>query len=324
MQMTKINYGEIPEFLLPFLKTEELLRLDDIGMNCGVEYTSFPLFKSLKKYSRLEHSLGCALIVYKFTLDKKQSLAALFHDIATPCFAHSIDFMNGDYLKQESTEGRTEEIITNSKEIRALLEKMNISIDEVTDYHRYPIADNDAPHLSSDRLEYTIGNALNYGFATDNELLKIYEDLEVMKNEEGIDELGFKTYKTAQRFKKLSLKCSKVYVSDEDRYAMELLAELMKEAVKERIITSEDLYTKESLVISKIENSVLKNKWDKYKALHMTVKEEDENARIIRAKKRYIDPLVKDKGRLSKISTEYSNELNEFLNSSFDYYVSGR
>ena len=36
----------------------------------------------------------------------------------------------------------------------------NIKIEEVEDYHLYPIADNDTPKLSSDRLEYSLSNAL--------------------------------------------------------------------------------------------------------------------------------------------------------------------
>ena len=35
------------------------------------------------------------------------TVAALLHDIATPVFAHVIDFLNNDYEKQESTEAET-------------------------------------------------------------------------------------------------------------------------------------------------------------------------------------------------------------------------
>lgn len=45
----------------------------------------------------------------------KKTLSGLFHDIATPCFKHCIDFMNGDYETQESKEDLTKNIIQNSK-----------------------------------------------------------------------------------------------------------------------------------------------------------------------------------------------------------------
>ena len=112
-------------------------------------------------YSTLTHSVGVALIIWNFTHDKKQTLSGLFHDIATPTFKHCIDFLNGDSETQESTEEKTEEIIKNSKEISFLLARDNIKIEEVSDYHIYPIADNDTPKLSADRLEYTLSGGLS-------------------------------------------------------------------------------------------------------------------------------------------------------------------
>ena len=90
-ELWKIYHHEIPEFLLDFMNTDVLQRLKDIGMNCGVEYTSFPLFKRCRTYSRYDHSLGVALIVWHFTGDMKQTIAGLLHDIATPVFAHTND-----------------------------------------------------------------------------------------------------------------------------------------------------------------------------------------------------------------------------------------
>ncbi len=63
-------------------------------------------------------------------------------------------------MNQESTEDLTTLIISNSNEIMKLLRRDNINIDDVCDYHIYPIADNDTPRLSSDRLEYSLSNAL--------------------------------------------------------------------------------------------------------------------------------------------------------------------
>ena len=107
-------YGETPAFLHALAQTGPMLRLKKIGMNCGCEYTRFPRFRKLGEYSRWAHSLGTARIVWKFTGDKVQSTAALFHDIATPTFAHSIDFLRGDSLHQETTESGTASLILES------------------------------------------------------------------------------------------------------------------------------------------------------------------------------------------------------------------
>lgn len=86
-------------------------RLKDIGMNCGVEYTAFDFFSNIVPYSRYQHSIGVALIVYHFSHDLRQTVAGLLHDIATPVFAHTIDFYHQDHLKQESTELDTKKVI---------------------------------------------------------------------------------------------------------------------------------------------------------------------------------------------------------------------
>ena len=181
----------VPELLRKLSLTPDMQRLRLVGMNCGCEYTAFRRFRGLKSYSRFDHSLGTARIVWHFTADPIQSTAALFHDIATPTFAHSVDFLRGDHLKQEATEEATERVIRGSEQIRTILEEYKIPVELVLDYHRYPIADNDAPRLSADRLEYTLGNLENYRLRPLTALKLYYNALCVAPNEEGQQELSF-------------------------------------------------------------------------------------------------------------------------------------
>lgn len=149
---------EFPEWLMDYVQTKEMLFQQHISVTCGTIYSD--LFQNNFFFSSLDHSIAVALIIWHFTKDKKQSLSGLFHDIATPVFKHCVDFLNGDYMHQESTEDLTTKIITNSKEIMNLLKRDRIKVDEVNDYHFYPIADNDIPKLSADRLEYSLSNGL--------------------------------------------------------------------------------------------------------------------------------------------------------------------
>ena len=41
-----------------------------------------------------------------------------------------------------------------------LLNRDGIKVEEISDYHIYPIADNDTPKLSADRFEYTFSNGI--------------------------------------------------------------------------------------------------------------------------------------------------------------------
>ena len=80
-----------------------------------------------------------------------------------------------------------------------LLKKDNIKLEEVIDYKLYPIADNDSPRLSADRLEYTLSDGLVTQDAFTLESIdRIYSDLTILKNEDGIEEIGFKTQKIAE------------------------------------------------------------------------------------------------------------------------------
>ena len=62
-----LYHPEIPLFLEKFSCMSSVMRLRDVGMNCGCEYTAFPRFAEIGRYSRYEHSLGVALIVWHFS-----------------------------------------------------------------------------------------------------------------------------------------------------------------------------------------------------------------------------------------------------------------
>lgn len=288
-----------PEWLIEYINTEKMLKQQYISVTCGTIYSD--LFESSYFFSSLDHSIAVALIIWHFTHNKKQTLSGLFHDIATPVFKHCVDFLNGDYMTQESTEDLTTKIISDSKEIMNLLKGDNILLEEVDDYHIYPIADNDTPKLSSDRLEYSLSNALlTYNLLSLDEIREIYNDIEIQVNEDGIDELSFKTKSIARKFVKISSRLSIIYREDRTRYSMQFLADIIKNLNEEGKITKKDLYNlKETDVIKIIEISKYKDIyriWKEAKKVKIS-NEEPENVYYVHhgAKVRYINPLVNGK-----------------------------
>ncbi len=195
MYVNSIYSSDVPEFVREIAETDIMKRLRTVGMDCGCEYTSFACWQGLLPAKRYEHSIGVGLITWHFTHDVKQTVAALLHDVSSPVFAHVVDFMNHDYVTQESTESDTRKMIENSQQLQSLLKKYGLTTDEVCDYHMYPIADNDSPRLSADRLEYTMRNFYRYVHLSAEEIAEYYNDLTVIKNEEGEDELAFQTLK---------------------------------------------------------------------------------------------------------------------------------
>ncbi len=133
-------------------------RLNGVSMINGVEYSNlynFPNYNSV-----FAHSIGVALIIWRFTHDKNKLLLD-FSTTSPPLLLNILlIFMNGDSEKQESTEERTGQIIRNSRAIMRQLKRDEILAGEVSDYHLFPIADNDTPGLAADRLEYTFSNGL--------------------------------------------------------------------------------------------------------------------------------------------------------------------
>lgn len=322
----KILSPDFPEWLLEYIYTPEMLRLDGIGMSCGTLYTK--VYNDKYFYSSLTHSVAVALILWNFTHDKKQTISGLFHDIATPTFKHCIDFMNGDSEHQESTEERTEQMIKDSKEIMKLLERDSIKVEEVSDYHIYPIADNDTPRLSADRLEYTLSGGLYQVriFELKN-IENYYNNIVILKNEDGIDELAFQDIKLCENFIHDISKLWPRWVEDEDRLCMQFIADIVKSMNIKSYITVDDLYKfseREVLqLIQNCEDNYIRNAFKNFQnATRDSVYKSDEpNNEIyctsVKGKKRYINPLVNLDNKVSRIkdiSMLANNDISNFLN----------
>ncbi len=324
-QYFNILSDEIPDFLQDYIDTPEMQKQNGISVSCGTIYSK--MYNSMW-YSSLDHSVAVSLIIWHFTKDKKQTLAGLFHDIATPVFKHCIDFMNKDYETQESTEELTTKIIKDSREIMKLLERDKIQIEEVNNYHIYPIADNDTPQLAADRLEYTLSNGLG---ATEKiwglkEIEEIYKDIEVQRNEKGMEELGFKNKEIAEKFVHTMSILSSMYIRSKTKFSMQFLADIMKKMSENHLISINDLYNlSEKEVIQKIENCNIDNisKCFELWKNATEVNEADSKVNdkycvnIDKIKIRYINPLVRRGNefiRINKISNIAKTDIEKALN----------
>ena len=325
-----IYTDKTPLLIRQLADTPEMKRLSGIGMHCGCEYTRDPFYRKARgAYSRYIHSIGAANIIWNFTNDIRQAAAGLFHDIATPCFAHTVDFLNNDRLTQESTESKTRLFIEKSDCIMKLLDACDIITDEIEDYHKYPIADNDTPMLSADRLEYTLGN----GYLVQNleltSIRAIYEDLIITSNESGTEELCFRSLEAARAFTEISLINSRRFSSDSNRFSMQYLADMLRSAIEKGVISSDVLYSEESQVIQKLKNSSETSAlWDCYTKISSVASSEqrlhNRYCVNIPAKKRYINPLVYTREtpkRIMDIDTGIRTEIEDFLAVDFDRWL---
>ena len=314
----------VPSVISEAMNAPAMKRIAGVDMNCGMAYTSFPLFRDGEPYSRAQHCRNVSLLIYHFTQDLNQSLAGLFHDISTPVFSHVVDFLNGDYLTQESTEEKTAFMIGNDPVIRDLLAANQIQTEDVSDYHKYPIADNDMPKLSCDRLEYTLGNAVNYRFITPEKARAFVNGLCVSENEFNEPELAFQTDDQAVAFAWIALRCGRIYSGCEDRYSMERLARLLKDAIMNGILSEADLYSTESSVIRRLEQSSLAKEWESFTKLsEVVVTDDPEEGICVDAKRRYINPLSVSGKRASELDPSLAAAIEEFVHEDYSVFLKG-
>ncbi len=252
-----LTQGKIPSFIVKYLAVPSLVRLKDVGYFCGMDYASKNVYDFKEKISRYDHSLTVALLTWKFTGDKNATLAGLFHDIATPCFAHVIDYMNKDYENQESTEEYTEKLIKNDEKLQEFLKEDNISLEDIINFKKYTIVDNNRPKLCADRLDGIILTGIAWTKTIiKKDIVEIVNDLEVYKNEYQESELGFKTQNIALKALDTSNEIDKFCHTNEDNFMMELLAEIAKMAIDNKIIKYDELYyLVEPTLLDKIRNS---------------------------------------------------------------------
>lgn len=289
-----LGKNEIPDFLQKYLEVSSLTRLKNIGYFCGMDYASKNIYDFKEKISRFDHSLTVALLTWKFTKNKKETIAGLFHDVATPCFAHAIDYMNKDYEHQESTEKKTEEVIRKDEKLQKYLREDNILADEIINFKKFTIVDNNRPKLCADRLDGIILTGIAWTKTIDkNDIMEIVNDLEIYNNENNDKELGFKNQKTALKALYTSNTIDRFCHTNEDNFMMELLAEITKKAIENQIVQYDDLYyIDEPTLLSKIKNTKIDELKDLINKFENIAKEDVPETILSNVKIRDLNPLV--------------------------------
>lgn len=149
------------------------------------------------------------------------------------------------------------------------------------------------------------------------------------KTEENVDELCFAHAEIADIFTQLSLRQSEWFVSDEDRFSMQALADLLRVARQRNVLTVDDLYLDEPHVIALLlSDPVLAARWQDYRRITGTQSgaQKPEGTYVVKiaAKKRSIDPLVQTSDGLRRFTTvnaDYASKLAAFRADDFDRWV---
>lgn len=284
-----LEYEKRPEFLDKYLNVPCLKRLKKVGYFCGMDYASKDIYDFKEYITRFDHSLTVALLTWKCTKDRKATLAGLFHDVATPCFSHVIDYMNKDYENQESTEEYTGEILKNDTYLNKCLQEDNIGIEDIINFKKYNIVDNNRPKLCADRLDGVILTGISWTKNVNYDDIKnVVNDIEIYDNE-----IGFKSKDVANRVLEIGKSIDIYCHSNEDNYMMELLASITKYGIDHKYITYEELYkSNEEDIIHKLKSSNDNNLLEYFNKFENITNSEIPNIEIPNVKIRDLNPLV--------------------------------
>lgn len=285
----------VPTFLLDYSNTKNMERLKKVGYFCGMDFASKSIYNFDGYISRYDHSLSCALLTYHLSHNKIHALAALHHDIATPCFSHVIDYMNGDYVNQESTEDKTKQIILEDEILTKKLKRDKIDQNDIINFKKWSIVDTQRPKLCADRVDGVILTSLFWTKYFDNvDVREVVNNLTLYENEEKQLEIGFKDIKAAIKFIHANELIDDYCHSIFDTYMMELLSYITKKTIENDIISYDDLFIlNEEQLIDKILES---HNYDIIQLLYkfQNIKKEDipKSIELPRIKRRVISPIV--------------------------------
>ena len=274
--ITLLGYPNIPEFLNKYLTLSSLNRLKEVGYFCGMDYASSNIYNFKDYISRYMHSLSTSLLVYYLTKDKRYTLQALFHDISTPVFSHVIDYMNKDYIYQETTEEFTELILKSDKKLLEYLELDKIPLDNLVNFKFSTIVDSPRPKMCADRLDGIILNG-SYWTKTLNEkdIFNIIKSTELYINEESIPEIGFNNITAYNKVVETNDLTNIEMHSNYDNYMMELLANITRHLINKEYIKYEDLYFLTENKIFKLINNIEDKELKEYIFLFKNIKKEE-------------------------------------------------
>lgn len=321
--MTKEEYLNIfnptdyPDFLDKYLETATMKRLLHVTQFCGCDYPK--LYQPAFLYTRYFHSLIVAYMTWHFSKNKKETIAALLHDIGTPCFAHTIDYVYGDYINQESSEKSLTEMCKRDPLIIEYLEKDGMTPQDLENLSKYHILENNSPRLCTDRLDGALHTEtvwLNKG--KPDELKAIYDDITILRNEDGLKEIGFQTLEKAELFFSYVGDYAIELQSNKVKFYMHYISAIIKAAIEKGIITIEMLYTyKEEDIVEILKNNF--SSWEQFTEVSEIIETDnfEEASQWFNVtgptKNRMINPLVNINGIPVRIENTNTYEVQKVL-----------
>lgn len=156
VRLTDDLYGsyELEPVLQELIETKEMQRLKKVHQG-GATIFANPKWNT----TRFEHSIGTMLCMKMLGQPLDVQIHALLHDVSHTAFSHVVDHVY--QLEEENYHELIFKDVIYQSTIPLILQKYGL---DAAPFMKSPLLEIDCPHLSVDRLDYTLRDMVQYGF----------------------------------------------------------------------------------------------------------------------------------------------------------------
>jgi HD superfamily phosphohydrolase len=280
--------------LLEILSSNALERLKSVHQAGG----SF-LVRAGRDGTRFEHSVGVALLIRLLGGSLEEQAAGLIHDVAHTAFSHVIDYAF-DRLNEDFHEDHARVVVERS-DLPAIVRSHGLDIDDLLDASHWSLLEQPSPRLCADRIDYALRDLLTIGWITQQEVQLFLDSLVVEEGQIVVADVDNAEW-FARQFARVA---TEIFLDPRETYANRELATAIRIALQEGDLTQADLLRTDDVVLAKLLESESGEVRDHLRRLTpaLAVRSDAEGFEYdIRAKARYVDPLVRTPRGLAPIT----------------------
>jgi len=290
--------------LAELIESAPVQRLRRIGQAGASKYV-FPN----RDVTRYEHSVGVMLLLRMLGASVEEQIAGLLHDVCHTAFSHVVDVV---YSNEENDyHERFKEKVIYQSEIPLILKKYGYNTGDILDERRFGLLERKIPELCADRIDYSLRDFLRF-YGNKRRIGRLVKSLRakgggiVFADEIAAEDFAFLFLELDERIYANPLECAFYFV----------LADALKIALSERIISEQDFFSDDEVVMRKLRESQKPKIMERLALLRSDLRIEISPKGydyFVKPKIRYVDPgFIAKKGgirRVSEVSQKFAKRL---------------
>lgn len=255
-------------------------------------------FYHFKNYSRYEHSLGVMLLLRKLGAPVKEQVAGLLHDVSHTSFSHIIDWVLSNGPTSEDYQDSQHEKFIKSSELPKILTQYHYSVDEIIDYHNFPLLERESPDICADRIDYSLREFKSEEVLKYKNIFTVFENKIVLIDKES-------AYLFGTSFLQRQIDH---WGNDEGNIRWYVFSNLLKYCLKQKIVSIKDFWKSEDYIVRTLTASndeVVRKFLALLRKRSLSIM--PRTSVIVYKKFRFVDPEYIASGKLYRLSKTDSN-----------------